>query len=357
MKNILKEKNWLRALIFLIVAALLFVYLNSVFTIGDTDASRQIFEDFYAQEEERIDVMYMGTSATNRYYNTTKAFNDEGVAAYNLAVMGMPMMFMPQLIDEVEKTQDPQLYVVELRNVLKSKNEVTDAHIRRVTDSMKLSSNKFDAIRTAMEYTEGATGELSNIDEGLLDYYVPIIKYHGRLLSGDMKVTDVIPVSGQVPVQGFVLSPKTLVVKPQKDSVLSDERTPLAPEMADALESTLDEFDALGKDVLFVLAPYSIKDGDAAKLNTAKDMVEAHGYTVLDFNDPEIFAETGIDRATDFYNSKHVNYLGAEKYTDYLTAYLKANYEIPDRRGNDKYYLWVKGYEKYCDYVKDGVQK
>lgn len=355
MRNLLKEKNGLRAVVFLIVAALLFVYLNSVFTIGDTDASRQIFEDFYNQEEESIDVMYMGTSATNRYYITPKAYNDEGIAAYNLAVMGMPMMFMPQLIDEVEKTQDPQLYVVELRNTLKSKNEVTDAHIRRVTDSMKFSSNKFDAINTAMEYTEGATGELSNIDEGLLDYYVPIIKYHGRLLSGDMTLSDVTMVSGQTPVQGFVLSPKTLVVKPQKDSVLSDERAPLAPEMAAALESTLDSFDALGKEVVFVLAPYSIKDGDAAKLNTAKDMVEARGYKVLDFNDPAIFAATGINRATDFYNSKHVNYLGAEKYTDYLTAYLKANYDIPDRRGDDKYHLWVKGYEKYCDYVKDGI--
>lgn len=355
--TLLKEKNGLRALIFLIVCALLFVYLNSVFTIGDTDASREIFEDFYEQEEESIDVMYMGTSATNRYYNTTKAFHDEGIAAYNLAVMGMPMMFVPQLLDEVEKTQDPQLYIIELRNVLKSKNEVTDAHIRRVTDSMKVSSNKFDAIRTAMEYTEGATGELSNIDDGLLDYYVPIIKYHGRLLSGDISFSDVIPVSGQIPVQGYVLSPKTLTQKTQKESVLSEERTPLAPEMAEALENTLNACDALDKDVFFVLAPYSIKAGDAAKLNTAKDMVESHGYTVLDFNDPEIFAATGIDRAIDFYNSKHVNYLGAEKYTDYLTAYIKANYLIPDRRGDEKYNLWEEGYEKYLNYVKDGIRE
>lgn len=352
MKNVLKEKKGLRALVFLIVAVLLFAGLNQIFTIGDTDASRQIFEDFYDQEEDSIDVMYMGTSATNRYYNTTKAFHDEGVAAYNLAVMGMPMMFMPQLMDEVEKTQEPSLYIIELRNVLKSKNEVTDAHIRRVTDSMKLSSNKFEAIRTAMEYTEGADGELSNIDDGLLDYYVPIIKYHGRLTSGDMSL-----ISTQVPVQGYVLSPKTLVQKAQKDAVPSDERADLAPEMAAALEETLDVCDDLGKEVLFVLSPYSVRDGDQAKLNTAKDMVEARGYTVLDFNDPELFEATGIDRATDFYNSKHVNYLGAEKYTDYLTAYIKENYDIPDRRGDETYHLWEEGYAEYLDYVKDGIQE
>lgn len=355
--NFLKEKNGLRAVIFLIVAALLFLYLNRVFTIGHADASKQIFENFYEQEEETVDVVYMGTSATNRYYNTVRAFNEEGVAAYDLAVMGMPIMFMPVLIDEVEKTQDPVLYVVELRNVLKSKNEVTDAHIRRVTDSMKLSSNKFEAIKIAMEYTEGATGELSNIDEGLLDYYVPIVKYHGRLLSGDMSVPGLTKTGGQTAVQGYVLSKKTCVQKAQKDAVLSDERSPLAPEMEEALDNALDAFDALGKDVVFVLSPYSIKTGDAEKLNTAKDMVKSRGYTVIDFNDPEILAATGIDMTADFYNSKHVNYMGAEKYTDYLTKYIKANYKIPDRRGDSKYYLWEEGYEKYCDYVKDGIQK
>lgn len=353
----LKEKNGLRAFIFLVVALLLFLYLNQVFTIGDTDASRQIFEDFYEQEEDSIDVLYMGTSATNRYYNTTLAYHEEGVAAYNLAVMGMPMMFVPTLIDEVEKTQDPSLYIIELRNVLKSKNEVTDAHIRRVTDSMKVSSNKFEAIKTAMDYTEGATGELSNIDEGLLDYYVPIVKYHGRLISGDMSISDVTMVSGQISVQGYVLSKKTLVQKAQKDAVLSDERASLAPEMEEALNNTLDACDALDKDVIFVLSPYSVKDGDAAKLNTAKDMVEARGYTVIDFNEPEIFAATGIDRNTDYYNSKHVNYLGAEKYTEYLTKYIKEHYNLPDRRGDSKYALWEKGYEKYCDYVEDGIQE
>lgn len=352
MKNVLKEKKGLRALIFLVVAVLFFAGLNQVFTIGDTDASKQIFEDFYDQEDDTIDVMYMGTSATNRYYNPTQAFHEEGLAVYNLAIMGMPMMFMPTLLDEVEKTQDPSLYIIELRNVLKSKNEVTDAHIRRVTDSMKLSSNKFEAIRTAMEYTEGAEGELSNIDDGFLDYYVPIIKYHGRLISGDISL-----ISTQVPVQGYVLSPNTLVQKAQKDAVPSDERAALAPEMEAALEETLDACDKLGKDVFFVLSPYTVRDGDQAKLNTAKDMVEARGYTVLDFNDPELFAATGIDRATDYYNSKHVNYLGAKKYTAYLTAYIKENYDLPDHRGDKTYSLWEEGYAEYLEYVKDGTQE
>ena len=69
------------------------------------------------------------------------------------------------------------------------------------------------------------------------------------------------------------------------------------------------------------------------------------------------FAATGIDRATDYYNSKHVNYLGAKKYTAYLTAYIKENYDLPDHRGDKTYSLWEEGYAEYLEYVKDGTQE
>ena len=35
---------------------------------------------------------------------------------------------------------------------------------------------------------------------------------------------------------------------------------------------------------------------------------------------------------TDFYNENHVNIFGADKYTDFLIAYLKEHYNLPDRR-------------------------
>ena len=357
--KILERKTGLRVLIFLLIAALLFVYLNQVFSIGNTDASKEIIQSFYDEEDDTIDVIYMGTSATNRYYNPGQAYEEAGVAAYNLAVMGMPMFFMPTLIDEVEKTQDPDLYIIEIRNVLKSKNEVTDAHIRRVTDSMKFSSNRFKAVEIALDYTEGAEGELSNIDDEKLSYYVPIIKYHSRATSGELTAGDVFLASGQSAVKGYVLSKLTVTQKAQKASVYSDERSELAPEMAEAFEATLevcDELKAEGKEVLFVLSPYVVKDGEMDKFNSAADMIRAHGFDFLNCNDEAVLEEMGINWETDYYNSKHVNYQGAEKYTSYLTEYIKENYEIPDRRDDEAYSSWSDAYTEYLDYVKDGIK-
>ncbi len=347
----LQGKKWMRAVIFFMIAALLFLYLNQVFNIAASDDSKQIFKAFYAEEENTLDVVYLGTSATNRYFIGPKAYHDAGIAAFDLATMGLPMLFVPNLIDEVEKTQDPDLYIIELRGILKSKDDVTDAHIRRVTDSMRISLNKYDTIEAALDYVEGADGELSDIDTGSLDYYVPIVKYHGRLVQGDLRIADFLPVDRWNLTKGYVLSPNTVTVKAQGRPVYSAEKAALAPEMEDVFLDVLAYCDTLDKDVLFVLSPYVMKDGQAEKFNTAKELAEQRGYPVLDFNQKEITDAMDLDWQRDFYNSKHVNYMGAEKYTAYLTEYLTENYGLADRRGAKDYASWDEAYETYFDFV------
>lgn len=350
-----QEKKWIRAVIFFIMAALVFLYLNRVFNIAASDDSKQIFKAFYAEGEDTLDVVYLGTSAANRYFIGPKAYHDEGIAVFTLATMGLPMLFVPNLIDEVEKTQEPDLYIIELRGILKSKDDVTDAHIRRVTDSMRISPNKYDAIKTALDYVADADGERSNIDAGSLDYYVPIIKYHSRLVQGDVCAADFLPIDSWNKTKGYVLSPNTLTVKAQGYPVYSVDKAALAPEMEAVLLDVLAYCDTLDKDVLFVLSPYVMKDGEAEKFNTAKDMAMQRGYPVLDFNQKEITDAMGLDWQRDFYNSKHVNYIGAEKYTAYLTAYLAENYELSDRRGDKAYESWDAAYEVYLDFVSQGI--
>ena len=94
--------------IFLLCAGLLFCYLNKVFSMGDADANRQTFKAFYAEPKDTIDVMYLGTSASNRYFINPLAYEEEGMTCFTVATMGMPMFFVPDLIDEVQKTQNPK---------------------------------------------------------------------------------------------------------------------------------------------------------------------------------------------------------------------------------------------------------
>lgn len=353
-QSLKKQKTALRVAVFFIIAALLFAYFNRVFSISGSDSNRQIFNAFYSEKENTIDVLYLGTSASNRYFISPIAYKETGLTAFTLATMGMPLFFVPNLIEEAEKTQDPELYIIELRSVVKEKDMVTDAHIRRVTDSMKFSSNRTDAIKKALEFTEGAQG--TDVGDSFLEYYLPIVKYHSRLIQGNISLSEWLLENQENRTKGYVTSKSTLTQRAQEEAVYSDEREALADEALQTLEEVLDYCDSLDKEVLFVLSPFSVKEDQVGQFNTVIDTVEERGYTVLNFNTEEMIEELGIDWDTDFYNSKHVNYLGAEKYTEYLTAYIEEHYDLDDHRGEAGCESYEEAYQYYQDFVSKGIQ-
>ena len=342
---------------FLVVAGLMFLYLNKVFSMGDSDANRQTFKAFYSEEQDTIDVAYLGTSAANRFFIDPLAYHEEGISSFTVATMGMPLFFVPTLIDEIEKTQSPQLYIIELRWVLKERDQVTDAHIRRVTDNLKYSGNKLEAIDEAFTFMDGSSGYLGDITNNEVDYLVPIIKYHGRLSQGQMNKGDWKLTSSKNQTKGYVLSISTVKQVNQFPSRLTPGKKPLTKEAEATLNDVLDFCDQRDDvQFLFVLSPYSVKSGQMPVFNTALSMVEDRGYPVINFNTEEMYEELDIDWDKDFYNSKHLNYLGAEKFTNWMTAYLKNHYDLADHRGDSKYESWDEAYQVYQDYVKDGIK-
>ena len=233
-------KYILVTVIFLLCAGLLFCYLNKVFSMGDADANRQTFKAFYAEPKDTIDVMYLGTSASNRYFVGPLAYEEEGMTCFTIATMGMPMFFVPDLIDEVQKTQDPQLYIIEMRWLLKDRNMITDAHIPRVTDNLKYSSIKKDALQTAFAQMDGDKGMLDDIGEYGLDYYVPILKYHGRLAEGSMSPGDFKLTATKNQTKGYVMSFNTTKQVNQFPGKVSEKRAPMSEIAETALNATLD---------------------------------------------------------------------------------------------------------------------
>ena len=56
-----------------------------------------------------------------------------------------------------------------------------------------------------------------------------------------------------------------------------------------------------------------------------------------------------MDTETDFYNGSHTNIFGAKRYTKWLGQYLKDNYNLPDRRSDNKYADWNAAYELWAE--------
>lgn len=346
------RNNLIRCLIFLLILGIAFLYLNQVFSIAESEESKQNFNQFYSEKENTIDGFYFGSSNGTRYWNSSMAYHETGITVYNIATASQSIVAVKSLMKEVEKTQNPKLFVVELRWLNRGHDRIEETFIRKVTDCMALfSAERIECINESVDFA--LPGD-NDVVDNKLDYYVPIFKYHNRWNGGDLSSDDFKINGPRNQWKGFTLSPgKSFEQNEQEPAVYSDKTEALEPETEQVVDELLDYCDSIDTEVLFVLSPHSLKEQDVGKLNEAVKIVSERGYPILNFNTEDMIEELDINWETDFYNANHANILGAEKYTKYLANYISEHYDLKDRRGDAEYKSWDEAYESYLDYIKE----
>lgn len=346
------KKEASRLVIFLVICLLVFVYLNKVFTIDDPTGSTAIFKSFYDEEEDQVDGVYIGSSAAYRYWNGPRVFGEYGIAIPTLASAGLPIALVPDLIEEIKKTQDPKLYIIELRGALKTADGLGEAGIRRVTDNMNFSLNRIRTIQRGIEFAAEGDNE---VNKGRMAHYFPIVKYHDRWDEGNLKTEDLLLNKEASPTKGF--SGRTIAFRqqPQKEPVYTTKTTALDPPVEEAVMELLDYADGLDAEVLFVLSPYSETNENAmGKLNRVQEIAEGRGYPVLNYNTKKMAEKIGLNWKKDFYDKRHTNVIGADKYTDDVAAYIAEHYDLEGgHQGEAGYESWDEAYRYYLNEMKE----
>jgi hypothetical protein len=336
-------KNAVRAAVFLCLILIIVLGFNHFLGFADAEHSETVMKEFYQQKENTVDVVYFGTSASQRAYVVPKAFHEDGIACYTMACGTQPFVLTENLMKEALKTQKPKLFIVELRGTCQDKDSVWDVAVRRMLDNMKLSRNKIEAIHTVTDYAEGGS---NTIDTSGWSYVFPILKYHGRWNpSKQPKYWGNIDYYKGYTLDHGVCFKTTEVSSRDFDANLS----PTAKETEESLIRLLDFCDTIDTKVLFVISPYEATDYGMERLNYSQAICEDRGYTVLNFLSLEKKAELGLDDRCCYYNREHLNYYGSLKYTDYMSDYIKAHYDIPDRRGDDDHASWESEYERLME--------
>ena len=67
------------------------------------------------KNEEKLDMVYVGGSAAYVYWQPLRAWNDCGFTSYNFATDAVQAENLKAYMKEVRTSQDPQLYVVDVR--------------------------------------------------------------------------------------------------------------------------------------------------------------------------------------------------------------------------------------------------
>lgn len=350
-------RNLVCTVVFLCLVAAGFVWANYAVNMKGSVQNVGMFRAFYDTQNDTVDVGYIGTSAASRFFVNPLAYEADGISTFTVGIQNTPIFLYDNLMDEFQTKQHPKVWVIELRPLLKDDELLSEESCRGPIDSVSiLSPNRIGMIDESIEnMTEQL--EPGTFDDNRWEYIVPIFKYHSRIAKGDITLEDMLAEKPYNVMQGFACSKATLTEAPQSMPEFSDKVGKLSDVQKSNLQELLDYCETLDAQVLFVVAPLvDIKFADPEQVNAIERYVEKRGWDCLNFNTEEMFTELGLNPATDFYNKRHVNYLGAEKYTSWLSAYLSDTYNLPDRRGDSSYDAWERGYEKYEKYVSGGIK-
>ncbi|MBQ7296289.1 MAG: hypothetical protein IJW86_08905 [Clostridia bacterium] len=345
----MKNKKLVRSLVFAVLVFALLLTLCDLFEYNN-DHSSQRLQTYQDLDRNSVDALILGTSGMDRFWIGAKAYEEHGMTVYPITVEAMPSWVTIPMLKEATKRQNPKVVVVDLRSFVgdyPSNSTKFDIHSRRAIDILDFFSlTRFEAIANTHKTIRLAEVEDAPVID--LSYFLTFIRYHGMWEEDGFSFDEL--KNPKSKYMGFYMHP-TWTVSPMVDytpTVDTDERIPLEPLCQYWLDEFLSYTEKQDYEVMFMQTPSTRTRNEAGRLNTLKDYLTEKGYEclVLDID------ENIYDLETDFYNDGHVNYYGAEKFTEWFAKYLKENYELPDRRGDEKCEDWEGVYDVIKDQVK-----
>lgn len=352
--------------ILLMVFLCIFMKVFSLFTylFRNADfAGRAFILDFRSEENNTIDVAYVGASSVYCYYDPMVAWKELGLASYCYSVADMDAAVMISSIKDIQKTQSPQLIICDARRFLSSywTDKITMG-TRNILDSLDFGLERFCAV----DYYRNIH-ELSYIEA--IPEYFDLIYYHtnySALASSEHWNLANNSLGGGIERPNYIFkgyrptSPNGVTAYFRNyRMVFSEAKTPLLEQAEHCLRDLLEYCQKSKINLMLVVSPYIIQhEKDVTEINEMADIAAEYSVPFLNYNTQEMYDEMNLDFTMDIFDCNHVNCLGARKYTENIISYLRKNYIFIDHRGDKTYLGWEEMYtDKYLPYMDEYTRK
>ncbi len=174
----MKTKAWkyLEIPLLLVILTIALIQLTYC-TRGDLSHTRKNFSGFYAERENSLDVIMVGTSSTFSAVIPMQLWGEHGIPSYDLCNNVMFENSIPYAIRELDKTQDPKLVIIDIapfmfKHYSERYLDKKQYFLRYNTDAYKLSKNRIDLINAILPR-----------DTDKLYYYLDFLFYHNNELN------------------------------------------------------------------------------------------------------------------------------------------------------------------------------
>lgn len=293
----------------------------------------------YYKETTDHDVIFVGDCEVYENFSPITMWEDYGITNY---IRGSAQQLIWQsyyLLEETLEYEKPEVVVF---NVLSMKYDTPqkEAYNRMTLDGMKWSKSKVDDIRASMME-----------DEEFADYVFPILRYHSRwqeLTSDDFKYLFTRrPVSQSGYYMRIDVKPAQTFPKPKK--LANYEFGENSWKYLEKMRKLCEE---KGIQLILVKAPSLYP----AWYDEWEDQIEEYAktYELPYYNFLDLTDEVGIDFTKDTYDGGlHLNLSGAEKMGAYFGKILREEFQVPDRRNDEKIAsVWAEKCAAYYDMEK-----
>ena len=287
----------------------------------------------YYKETTDHDVIFVGDCEVYENFSPITMWEDYGITSY---IRGSAQQLIWQsyyLLEETLEYEKPEVVVF---NVLSMKYDTPqeEAYNRMTLDGMKWSKSKVDDIRASMME-----------DEEFADYVFPILRYHSRwqeLTSDDFKY---LFTRRPVSQSGYYM--RQTFPKPKK--LANYEFGENSWKYLEKMRKLCEE---KGIQLILVKAPSLYP----AWYDEWEDQIEEYAktYELPYYNFLDLTDEVGIDFTKDTYDGGlHLNLSGAEKMGAYFGKILREEFQVPDRRNDEKIAsVWAEKCAAYYDMEK-----
>ena len=297
-------------------------------------------EQFY-NEEENIDVFFIGTSRIYYPMSPMEIWNKYGIVTYNRGMPGQYYKLTYIFLKEVFAKFSPKVIVVDIRGLftLSTNNE---RHLSLQIPSIQNYLLRgyayqyiYDNLSTILENANIINRfhyrwkELHNSDFTYETFWKGRFSggYEGESFWRKMHY-----INAQKPYELYM-----------KDGYPEIE---LKQETITYCNMIVDLAKQHNCDVVFIKTPSVMSSWDSKMDNAFDIYAKKKGWNFLNYN--LLYDNIHIDFKKDFMDSVHLNLYGGRKVMNHLIPYLIEHYNIPNRKNDPKYASWNEDYIRYA---------
>ena len=287
---------------------------------SDFDEDRVIM--MHKQPENSIDVLMVGSSATQADFASAYAYERYGFTSYPYSLDGATCAVWKPALQDALRTQRPKLVVVDVfgGGYDTELMETRSNQVYMIMNHVPLSREK---IEMAKEINRN-TGKSS-----VASLLFPFIKYHSNVPSNlrNLKNRLKIEFAGPSPMRGIETHTRTRTLADVDEASFTADTAELDRNAERMIREFIDYCKSENLQVLFVKYPSVLTNEDADEMlvnlraNRILEIAEENGYPTL--NMQPLFHDLGLEEQKDFYNHGHANIWGQQKITDYLGRYIQ----------------------------------